>query len=58
MYSTKLEAIINLFELLPETERRETLVSYADHARKQEPGLAKSLCCSRTPWTGLAAAFR
>src|SRR5207253_3582258 len=25
------------FEILPEDERRETLVSYADNARKQEP---------------------
>src|SRR6267142_5869456 len=37
MYPPKLEAIINLFESLPEIERRETLVSYADNATKQEP---------------------
>jgi cysteine desulfuration protein SufE len=37
MYPPKLEAIINLFESLPEVERRETLVSYADNAPKQEP---------------------
>jgi cysteine desulfuration protein SufE len=37
MYPTKLNKIINLFETLPEDERRETLVSYADNARKQEP---------------------
>src|SRR5881227_1423242 len=37
MYPPKLEAIINLFESLPEVERRETLVSYADNAKKQEP---------------------
>jgi cysteine desulfuration protein SufE len=37
MYPPKLEAIINLFESLPEIERRETLVSYADNAKKQEP---------------------
>ena len=37
MYPPKLEAIINLFETLPEIERRETLVSYADNAKKQEP---------------------
>src|SRR5712675_238849 len=37
MYPPKLEAIINLFETLPEVERRETLVSYADNAKKQEP---------------------
>ena len=36
-YPPKLEAIINLFESLPEIERRETLVSYADNAKKQEP---------------------
>jgi cysteine desulfuration protein SufE len=37
MYPPKLEAIINLFESLPEDERRETLVSYADNAKRQEP---------------------
>jgi len=37
MYPTKLTKIINLFESLPEDERRETLVSYADNAKKQEP---------------------
>jgi cysteine desulfuration protein SufE len=37
MYPTKLNKIINLFESLPEDERRETLVSYADSAKKQEP---------------------
>ena len=37
MYPTKLNKIINLFEALPEDERRETLVSYADNARRQEP---------------------
>src|SRR6266403_5374493 len=37
MYPTKLNKIVNLFEHLPEDERRETLVSYADNARKQEP---------------------
>src|SRR6476469_342791 len=37
MYPPKLSNIINLFESLPEEERRETLVSYADNARKQEP---------------------
>ena len=37
MYPPKLDKIINLFEMLPEQERRETLVSYADSARKQEP---------------------
>ena len=37
MYPPKLDKIIDLFEHLPEDERRETLVSYADNARKQEP---------------------
>ncbi len=37
MYPPKLDKIINLFEMLPEVERRETLVSYADSARNQEP---------------------
>jgi cysteine desulfuration protein SufE len=36
-YPDKLDKIINLFEMLPEDERRETLVSYADSAKKQEP---------------------
>ena len=33
----KLDKIINLFDSLPEDERRETLVSYADSVKKQEP---------------------
>ena len=37
MYPTKLSKIINLFESLPEDERRETLVSYAHNAKRQEP---------------------
>ncbi len=37
MYPGKLSKIINLFESLPEDERRETLVSYADNAKRQEP---------------------
>src|SRR5207244_12506300 len=37
MYPPKLNNIINLFESLPEDERRETLVSYADNAGKQVP---------------------
>ena len=36
-YPNRLNKIINLFETLPEDERRETLVSYADNAKKQEP---------------------
>src|ERR1044071_995247 len=37
MYPRKLNQIINLFKSLPEDERRETLVNYADNAVKQEP---------------------
>src|SRR3954453_13814696 len=37
MYPGKLSKIINLFESLPEDERRETLGSYADNAKRQEP---------------------
>jgi cysteine desulfuration protein SufE len=37
MYPAKLNNIIRLFESLPEDERRETLVSYADNAKRQEP---------------------
>ena len=36
-YPEKLNKIIQLFESLPEEERRETLVSYADNAPKQAP---------------------
>src|SRR5438067_8048030 len=36
MYPTKLNKIINLFESLQKDERRETHVSYADIAKKQE----------------------
>jgi cysteine desulfuration protein SufE len=37
MYPEKLNKIIHLFESLPEEERRDSLVSYADNAKKQEP---------------------
>ena len=37
MYPEKLQNIIDLFENLPEVERRETLVAYSDSAPKQEP---------------------
>jgi cysteine desulfuration protein SufE len=37
MYPPKLDKIINLLEMFPEDERRETLVSYADNAKNQEP---------------------
>lgn len=36
-YPAKLEAIISLCEGLPEAEKRETLIAYADQARTQEP---------------------
>ena len=36
-YPNKLNKIISLFESLPEDERRETLVSYADSAKNREP---------------------
>jgi cysteine desulfuration protein SufE len=36
-YPPQLNKIVNLFEQLPEDERRETLVSYAENANKQEP---------------------
>ena len=35
-YPAKLDKIIHLFEALPEQERRETLVSYAEGAKNQE----------------------
>src|SRR5438067_13108976 len=37
MYPPNLNKIIKLFDHLPEDERRETLVAYADNARRQEP---------------------
>jgi cysteine desulfuration protein SufE len=37
MYPNKLNKIIDLFEMLPEEERRDALVSYSDNAKKQEP---------------------
>ena len=37
MYPDKLNKIIDLFEVLPEEERRDALVSYSDNAKKQEP---------------------
>jgi cysteine desulfuration protein SufE len=46
MYPDKLNKIINLFESLPEDERRETLVSYADNAKKQEPRAGEAFVLS------------
>jgi cysteine desulfuration protein SufE len=37
IYPKKLQNIIDLFDHLPEVERRETLVSYSDSAPKQAP---------------------
>src|SRR2546430_7589285 len=37
MYPEKLQNIIQLFDTLPEIERRETLVAYSDSAQKQAP---------------------
>jgi cysteine desulfuration protein SufE len=36
-YPAKLQSIINLFEVLPEEEKRETLIAYADQAAAQAP---------------------
>ncbi len=36
-YPAKLETIIDLFSGLSDAEKRETLISYADQARSQEP---------------------
>ena len=36
-YPPKLEAIIGLFESLPEEEKRENLIAYAEQAKKHEP---------------------
>jgi cysteine desulfuration protein SufE len=36
-YPPKLEAIIGLFESLPEEEKRENLIAYAEQSKKHEP---------------------
>ena len=36
-YPTKLTSIISLFETLPEEEKRENLIAYAEQARRHEP---------------------
>ena len=36
-YPQKLEAIIGLFESLPEEEKRENLIAYSEQSRKHEP---------------------
>jgi len=36
-YPPKLQQIVDLFEMLPDPEKRETLITYADQAMKQGP---------------------
>ena len=36
-YPKKLEAIIGLFESLPDEEKRENLIAYSEQAKRQEP---------------------
>ena len=36
-YPPKLEAIVGLFESLPDEEKRENLISYSEAAKKHEP---------------------
>ncbi len=36
-YPPKLQQIVHLFEALPDVEKRETLITYADGAKKQGP---------------------
>ena len=36
-YPPKLQSIISLFESLPEEEKRENLIAYAEQARRHEP---------------------
>lgn len=37
IYPKKLQAIIDLFEALPEEEKRENLIAYSEQAKRQEP---------------------
>jgi cysteine desulfuration protein SufE len=37
MYPAKLQAIIDLFESLPEEEKRENLIAYSEQAKRCEP---------------------
>jgi SufE protein probably involved in Fe-S center assembly len=37
MYPPKLQQIVDLFEALPDMEKRETLITYADQAKSQAP---------------------
>ncbi|MGH8048780.1 MAG: SufE family protein [Chthoniobacterales bacterium] len=36
-YPPKLQQIVDLFEMLPDIEKRETLITYADQAKNQGP---------------------
>ena len=36
-YPEKLQAIIALFDALPEEEKRENLIAYAEQSKRQEP---------------------
>ena len=49
MYPAEAQKIIDLFEMLPEVERRETLVAYADSAEKQEPREGREIRSRRRP---------
>ena len=42
MYPPKLQAIIDLFESLPEEEKRENLIAYSEQAKRHEPGAGES----------------
>ena len=42
MYPPKLQAIIDLFESLPEEEKRGNLIAYSEQAKKHEPGAGES----------------
>jgi len=44
-YPAKLQAIIDLFTSLPEEEKRENLIAYAEQSKKHEPQPARL-----SPW--------
>ncbi len=41
-YPAKLDAIISLFEALPEEEKRENLIAYSEQAKKHQPAPGES----------------
>jgi cysteine desulfuration protein SufE len=41
-YPSKLQSIIDLFEALPEEEKRENLIAYSEQAKKHEPKLGQT----------------